>query len=90
MSSVIHYKFKNAAAGAWEQLQFEGAAMSVILNKGEVCLAGSRVFVHEKVKNVFLDKFQANLRKVQLGDPKSPTRRIGTSSETPSGVAWSS
>ena len=55
----------------------EGAAMSVILNKGEVCLAGSRVLVHEKVKNAFLDKFQANLRKVQLGDPKSPTTQMG-------------
>ena len=55
----------------------EGAAMSVILNKGEVCLAGSRVFVHEKIKDAFLEKFQANLRKVKLGDPTDPTTQMG-------------
>jgi len=55
----------------------EGAAMSVVLNKGEVCLAGSRVFVHEKIKDAFLDKFQANLRKVKLGDPTDPTTQMG-------------
>ena len=55
----------------------EGAAMSVILNKGEVCLAGSRVFVHEKVKENFLEKFQANLRKVRIGDPADPTTQMG-------------
>lgn len=55
----------------------EGAAMSVILNKGEVCLAGSRVFVHEKIKDKFLEKFQANLRKVKLGDPTDPTTQMG-------------
>ena len=55
----------------------EGAAMSVILNKGEVCLAGSRVFVHEKIKDRFLEKFQANLRKVKLGDPTLPTTQMG-------------
>ena len=55
----------------------EGAAMSVVLNKGEVCLAGSRVFVHEKIKDAFLEKFQANLRKVKLGDPADPTTQMG-------------
>ena len=29
MSSVIHYKFKNAA-GAWDQLTFEGSSMTVL------------------------------------------------------------
>ncbi len=55
----------------------EGAAMSVVLNKGEVCLAGSRVFVHEKIKDAFLEKFQANLRKVKLGDPSNPATQMG-------------
>jgi len=55
----------------------EGAAMSVVLNKGEVCLAGSRVFVHEKVKDAFLEKFQANLKRVSIGDPTLPTTQLG-------------
>jgi len=55
----------------------EGAAMSTVLNKGEVCLAGSRVFVHEKVKDVFLDKFTSLLKRVKAGDPREPTTQIG-------------
>ena len=31
----------------------EGAAISVVINKGEVCLAGSKVFVHEQVHDRF-------------------------------------
>lgn len=55
----------------------EGAAMSTVLNKGEVCLAGSRVFVHEKVKDKFLDKFQNLLKRVTPGDPTLPTTSLG-------------
>ena len=55
----------------------EGAAMSVVLNKGEVCLAGSRVFVHERVRDAFLEKFQANLKRVSAGDPTAPTTQLG-------------
>ena len=51
--------------------------MSTVLNKGEVCLAGSRVFVHEKVKDVFLDKFTSLLKRVKAGDPREPTTQIG-------------
>ncbi|MGE4482955.1 aldehyde dehydrogenase family protein [Acidocella sp.] len=55
----------------------EGAAMSVVLNKGEVCLAGSRVFVHKKVEDKFLDKFQSILREVRIGDPMNPETQLG-------------
>jgi len=55
----------------------EGAAMSVVLNKGEICLAGSRVFVHEKIKEPFLEKFQGYLKKVRMGNPADPTTQMG-------------
>lgn len=55
----------------------EGAAMSVVLNKGEVCLAGSRVFVHEKVRDAFLEKFQGNLRRIRIGDPTDAATQLG-------------
>ena len=48
----------------------EGAAMSTILNKGEVCLAGSRLFVHEKVRDEFLEKLQRILADIRIGDPQ--------------------
>lgn len=55
----------------------EGAAMSTVLNKGEVCLAGSRIFVHDKVRDVFLDKFHNLLKRVQPGDPVETTTHLG-------------
>lgn len=55
----------------------EGAAMSIILNKGEVCLAGSRLFVHEKVKSAFLDRLLNTLAGIRIGDPLSPETQLG-------------
>jgi aldehyde dehydrogenase len=55
----------------------EGAAMSTVLNKGEVCLAGSRLFVHEKVRDEFLEKLTRILSKVRIGDPSSPDTQLG-------------
>lgn len=55
----------------------EGAAMSTILNKGEVCLAGSRLFVHEKVRDEFLEKLQRILAGIRIGDPQSPDTQLG-------------
>ncbi|WP_175777298.1 aldehyde dehydrogenase [Burkholderia anthina] len=55
----------------------EGAAMSTVLNKGEVCLAGSRLFVHEKVRDAFLDKLQRILAGIRIGDPTSPDTQLG-------------
>lgn len=55
----------------------EGAAMCVVLNKGEVCLAGSRVFVHESVKAEFLEKFRSNLSKARIGNPLDASTQQG-------------
>lgn len=55
----------------------EGAAMSVVLNKGEVCLAGSRVFVHKKIEDRFLDKFQSILKSIRIGDPTRAETQLG-------------
>ncbi|MBQ9053055.1 aldehyde dehydrogenase family protein [Rhodococcus sp. (in: high G+C Gram-positive bacteria)] len=55
----------------------EGAALSTIFNKGEVCLAGSRVFVHESVREEFTEKLVRVLERVQIGDPLSPATQLG-------------
>ena len=55
----------------------EGAAMSVVLNKGEVCLSGSRTFVHDKVYDRFLDRFSSILDGIRIGDPTSPQTQLG-------------
>lgn len=55
----------------------EGVAQSMILNKGEVCLAGSRVLVEETVRDEFLDTLQRMLGRVNIGDPTSDTTHLG-------------
>ena len=55
----------------------ESAVMTTILNKGEVCLAGSRVFVHKKIREAFVGKFINLLAKVRQGDPIDPATQLG-------------
>lgn len=55
----------------------ESAVMTTVLNKGEVCLAGSRVFVHKKIHEAFVEKFTNLLARIQQGDPVNPATQLG-------------
>ena len=55
----------------------EAAALSTIFNKGEICLAGSRLFLQETIKDEFLGKLSAILRHVPLGDPTQDGTAMG-------------
>lgn len=57
--------------------------LSTVVNKGEVCLAGSRVFVHDAVRDEFLEQLQAMIATVRQGDPLDPSTTLGAqASET--------
>ncbi|MFD1554646.1 aldehyde dehydrogenase family protein [Paraburkholderia silviterrae] len=55
----------------------ESVVMSTVLNKGEVCLAGSRVFVHRNVRDALLEKVNALLARIRYGNPLDPATQIG-------------
>ncbi len=55
----------------------QAAVLSTVLNKGEVCVAGTRVFVHAKVEDRFLEAFTRGLATVRIGDPLDPQTRLG-------------
>jgi acyl-CoA reductase-like NAD-dependent aldehyde dehydrogenase len=55
----------------------EAATMSTVLNKGEVCLAGSRMFLHESIEEEFLEKFKNSLANIRQGDPMDPATQLG-------------
>lgn len=55
----------------------EGAAMSMIFNKGEVCMAGSRILVHQNVRDEFVETLQRYLSNVRIGDPAAPDTQLG-------------
>ena len=52
-------------------------AWGVFYNQGEVCNAGSRLLVHEAVKDELLEKVVAVAGRIQPGDPLDPKTRMG-------------
>lgn len=55
----------------------ESAIMTTVFNKGEVCLAGSRLFLHESIQDEFLEKLKTGLENIRIGDPTDPTTQLG-------------
>jgi acyl-CoA reductase-like NAD-dependent aldehyde dehydrogenase len=55
----------------------KAAAYAIYSNAGEMCSAGSRLLVHESIKDALLEKVQAVSRKLQPGDPLDPETRLG-------------
>ncbi len=55
----------------------EAAVIANAYNKGEMCIAGSRLFVHKKVEGEFIGLFKEKLRNVPMGNPLDPAVAIG-------------
>ena len=54
-----------------------GATIGIFYGKGEVCAAGSRLLVDKSIKNEFIDKLAARVKKMVAGDPMDPKTRFG-------------
>jgi aldehyde dehydrogenase (NAD+) len=55
----------------------KGTLTGIFYNKGEVCAAGSRLFVQESVHDAFMDKLLDRAKKLTVGDPLDPKTRFG-------------
>jgi len=55
----------------------KGAITGIFYGKGEVCNAGSRLFLESKVKEEFTEKLVARAAKMRPGDPLDPKTRLG-------------
>jgi acyl-CoA reductase-like NAD-dependent aldehyde dehydrogenase len=55
----------------------ESATMSTVLNKGEVCLAGTRLFLHDSIHDEFIDKLKASIEAIRQGDPGDIGTQMG-------------
>jgi len=55
----------------------KGAMNGIFYGKGEVCNAGSRLFLESKIQDAFIDKLVARTKKMQPGDPLDPKTRLG-------------
>ncbi len=54
-----------------------GAMMGIFFNQGQVCCAGSRNFLDEKVKDEFLDRFKTRAEGVKVGNPMDKGTQMG-------------
>ena len=55
----------------------KGAINGIFYGKGEVCNAGSRLFLESKVQDEFLGKLVERTKKLVPGDPLDPKTRLG-------------
>lgn len=56
----------------------EGATMGILYGQGQVCNAGSRLFVHQSIYDETVAALVAHFKKVKVGDPLDEATRMGT------------
>jgi acyl-CoA reductase-like NAD-dependent aldehyde dehydrogenase len=54
-----------------------GAMMGIFYNQGQVCCAGSRLFVEESVKEEFVGRLTEKAKKIVVGDPTNKATQMG-------------
>jgi acyl-CoA reductase-like NAD-dependent aldehyde dehydrogenase len=54
-----------------------GSAFAIFHNQGQACIAGSRLILHEKIADQFLDGFLSLARSIKLGNPLEATTEMG-------------
>jgi betaine-aldehyde dehydrogenase len=54
-----------------------GSAWAIFHNQGQACIAGSRLILHEKIADAFLDKFIPLAKSIRLGNPLDATTEMG-------------
>jgi betaine-aldehyde dehydrogenase len=54
-----------------------GAMLANFYTQGEICTNGTRVFVHESVRDAFLERLLERTRRLRLGDPLDPKTDVG-------------
>ncbi|KAJ8749844.1 hypothetical protein K2173_013247 [Erythroxylum novogranatense] len=53
------------------------ALLGILHNKGEICVASSRVYVQEGIYDEFVTKLKEKAKEWVVGDPFDPTSRVG-------------
>lgn len=55
----------------------QGAMAGIFFNQGEVCCAGSRLFVQKGVHDEFIQEFSHVAKSIKVGDPMDPATQQG-------------
>ena len=55
----------------------EGIVQGIYFNQGQVCCAGSRLFVQEGIQKVLMQKLRRRMRTLRVGDPLDKNTDVG-------------
>lgn len=58
-------------------MALEGVQLGILFNQGQVCSAGSRIFVQEDFYDEFMEKAISAFEKVKVGNPLDPNTQMG-------------
>ena len=58
-------------------MAIDGLQLGILFNQGQVCCAGSRVFVHEDIYDRFVEAAVEQFNKVKVGNPLDPDTQMG-------------
>src|SRR5438552_326892 len=59
-----------------------GSAFGIFHNQGQACIAGSRLLLHEKIADQFLERFVALTKSIRIGNPLDQTTEMGPLTST--------
>jgi acyl-CoA reductase-like NAD-dependent aldehyde dehydrogenase len=54
-----------------------GSLFAIFHNQGQACIAGSRLILHERIAEAFMERFIAIARTIRLGDPLDAQTEMG-------------
>lgn len=54
-----------------------GSAWAIFHNQGQACIAGSRLMLHERIADEFLERFATLAKSIRLGNPLEATTEMG-------------
>ena len=61
----------------WDMM-LDGVQLGILFNQGQVCCAGSRVFVQESIYDKFVDAAVKAFNNITVGDPLDPNTQMGS------------
>lgn len=56
----------------------DGAQLGILFNQGQVCCAGSRIFVHEDIYDKFVPELVKRFNSITVGNPLDPNTQMGS------------
>lgn len=61
----------------WEKA-IDGVMIGILFNQGQVCCAGSRIFVEDEIHDKFVDALVKKFASLKVGDPLDPNTQMGS------------